>query len=693
MKNRYLKRCLCISLVSAMVSSAAMPAIAEEELGYQGESLGDELTDTPIDIPPEPVITETPVIEPEPVVTEAPEPTQEPAPEPVNTPEPVITPEPIVTEDPVITPEPEQQPEETITPVPEQDDSQPGVDGEAALIPEADPDTVLIPDGSLTPTPSLLPAEESELTDSPQLTDRVQSIIDRISELAGREVTISDKDAVQKIRSDYDALTEEEKAMVTNYEAFLEIEKKMKDLVAQTEALTSNPVYYTNMVSNLHAGKDFYLNSLKEHYQLVFSDNFAKVMDQIELEYKEKNGLLKEEELKEQKEELESEKVVVTTSADTLLVRNWQDILAIYVYQQTKAGKKEFHLDETCKDELAEIFEEMNPIVREKKETPAAVPADDAALLSTGDEASDVQEEPEEKISYANRHINYYIRVNKLSDEDKEILKKYVETDCELLCAVITGSKGFIRESVGDTVSEERVNVLAAAFSIIGKVGYFWGGKSLYLGVDPSWGKAEKVTSEGSKSTGTIRAFGLDCSGFVTWAVINGYQNQGMLGAVGTGTSEQWELANVVSEQDAQPGDLVFQRGPEAGSDNHVGILCGKTDAGDWIAVHCSSSKNGVTVGEAYGASFRYIRQPSFYPTKEEMEAMANGTFLTSGNSSEGIFLTGDLHSMIISYGSGSGSLIPITRGTSGRTDNISSPEYTVEEETVLIDDSVVTPF
>ena len=37
-----------------------------------------------------------------------------------------------------------------------------------------------------------------------------------------------------------------------------------------------------------------------------------------------------------------------------------------------------------------------------------------------------------------------------------------------------------------------------------------------------------------------------------------------------------------------RPGDLVFQKGPEAGSDNHVGILCGKTDAGDWIAVHLS---------------------------------------------------------------------------------------------------------
>ena len=40
--------------------------------------------------------------------------------------------------------------------------------------------------------------------------------------------------------------------------------------------------------------------------------------------------------------------------------------------------------------------------------------------------------------------------------------------------------------------------------------------------------------------------------------------------------------------------------------------------------MHCSSSKNGVTVGEAYGASFRYIRQPSFYPTQAEVAEMEN---------------------------------------------------------------------
>lgn len=182
--------------------------------------------------------------------------------------------------------------------------------------------------------------------------------------------------------------------------------------------------------------------------------------------------------------------------------------------------------------------------------------------------------------------------------------------------------KDFVRQSVGDDVSEERVNVITAAYSLVGEVGYFWGGKSTTIGEDPSWGTAEKVSATGSASTGTVRAYGLDCSGFVTWSVINGYLNQGMRIVLVTvhpisGKRPMWSAS-----RNAQPGDLVFQKGPEAGSDNHVGIICGKTDAGDWIAVHCSSSKNGVTVGEAYGASFRYIRQPSFYPTQEEVTQM-----------------------------------------------------------------------
>lgn len=49
-------------------------------------------------------------------------------------------------------------------------------------------------------------------------------------------------------------------------------------------------MYYTNMVSNLHAGKEFYLDSLKKNYNLSFSEDFAEVMSEIEREYKEKTS-------------------------------------------------------------------------------------------------------------------------------------------------------------------------------------------------------------------------------------------------------------------------------------------------------------------------------------------------------------------------------------------------------------------
>ena len=424
-------------------------------------------------------------------------------------------------------------------------------------------------------------------------------MIDSINALAGQTLTLNQAAKVQELRAAYNKLSAEQKSLVTNYSLLVGFESKITELQkkqntdtpaftdgskASETGKTGTPVYY---VSNLHAGKEFYLDSLKGNYQLTFSDDFASVMDEIETEYKEKNKL---------SDASDSRTDGLTTSADSLLVRNWQDILAVYVYEQSQKGVKEFTLDASSKDELAKIFAQMNPIVRDKDNIT--------------------------HVSYGNYHINNYIKENNISQNDRGVLKKYVETDCKLLCAIVTDAKGFVRQSVGDDVSEERVNVITAAYSLVGEVGYFWGGKSTKIGEDPSWGTAEKVSAVGSASTGTVRAYGLDCSGFVTWSVINGYLNQGMQSSVGDGTSDQWEKANVVSEQDAQPGDLVFQKGPEAGSDNHVGIICGKTNAGDWIAVHCSSGKNGVTVGEAYGASFRYIRQPSFYPTQAEVAQM-----------------------------------------------------------------------
>ena len=562
MKNKYLNKFFCITMLSAMVLAIPTGVKAAEEAdnvvaeeGVSGD--GSEVSEPEPEVPAEP----EPTAAPEPEITAAPDP------EPTTAPEPTDTPAPVPTE----TPEP-----------------------------------------TATPAPTGTPARDDSA--------KVQAVIRKIKALAGRTITAADKAEIDSVRAAYEALSNTEKAKVTNYKILTEAEAKLaavdkndsdnkKDNKKDDSSTEDNknteitdgnnatatqigdPVYVTNMVSNLHAGKDFYLDSLKSNYHLSFSDDFASVMEEIEREYKEKNKL--------------------TDTENTLLVRNWQDILAVYIYEKSKAGATSFTLDASCKDDLARIFAEMNPIVRDKQDIT--------------------------KISYGNRKINYYIKKNNIAKKDRSVLKKYVETDCKLLCAVVTASKGFVRESVGDNVSEDRVDVITAAYSLVGKVGYFWGGKSTVIGEDPSWGSVEKVSADGSRSSGTLRAYGLDCSGFVTWAVINGYKDQGMQAAVGDGTSDQWEKAGVVSEADAQPGDLVFQRGPEAGSNNHVGILCGKTDSGDWIAVHCSSSKNGVTVGEAYSASFRYIRKPSFYQntTAEENETTATENDVLTEESAE----------------------------------------------------------
>ena len=567
MKNKYLTKCLCMTILSAMVLTSPLSVMAAEEdvtMSSEGDEFGDgsEVTDPGTDTPTPDPGTDTPTPDPG---------TDTPTPDPgTDTP----TPDP-GTDTP--TPDPGT---DTPTPNPDTPTPAPGFD-----------------DGGKT-TPTVTPTNKPTVAPT-QIPVVVQSLIDSINALAGQTLTLNQAAKVQELRAAYNKLSAEQKSLVTNYSLLVGFESKITELQkkqntdtpaftdgskASETGKTGTPVYY---VSNLHAGKEFYLDSLKGNYQLTFSDDFASVMDEIETEYKEKNKL---------SDASDSRTDGLTTSADSLLVRNWQDILAVYVYEQSQKGVKEFTLDASSKDELAKIFAQMNPIVRDKDNIT--------------------------HVSYGNYHINNYIKENNISQNDRGVLKKYVETDCKLLCAIVTDAKGFVRQSVGDDVSEERVNVITAAYSLVGEVGYFWGGKSTKIGEDPSWGTAEKVSAVGSASTGTVRAYGLDCSGFVTWSVINGYLNQGMQSSVGDGTSDQWEKANVVSEQDAQPGDLVFQKGPEAGSDNHVGIICGKTNAGDWIAVHCSSSKNGVTVGEAYGASFRYIRQPSFYPTQAEVAQM-----------------------------------------------------------------------
>ena len=359
--------------------------------------------------------------------------------------------------------------------------------------------------------------------------------------------------------------------------------------------------------SNIIAGNSVYLGELSSEYGISFDEEFEKTMDKIEADYKE-----------------------FLDKPEDFLAENWQDVLAVYVMKYGQdAGIK---MDKSCRDDLEQIFFLMNvrsnsAILRklekiqkeEVSETEGrsaeTEKAEEAEESTETEKAADAEESTETKKvaetdakEYRALSVQDYIALYGADEEQTAILEKYTSTKCRQLCAIVTASKGFVRSEAGSDVSEERVSIVAAACSLIGKVGYFWGGKSYAIGWDDSWGSPMTVSAEGSKSSGTVRSYGLDCSGFVAWSYYNGLG--GKDAGIGNHTTTQWNASEMVDSQSAKPGDLVFYHPASAGDDNHVGIVVGVNDNGSLLVVHCSSSQNGVMTGEAWSAGFQYVRSP-----------------------------------------------------------------------------------
>ena len=160
-------------------------------------------------------------------------------------------------------------------------------------------------------------------------------------------------------------------------------------------------------------------------------------------------------------------------------------------------------------------------------------------------------------------------------------------------------------EALPADLSQERRAVVQQALSLVGKVNYFWGGKSLVIGWDSRWGRLTKVTATGSPSTGTYRPFGLDCSGFVDWVFYNTSGGSYVIGR-GGGAGAQHRNCAQLSWGSVQPGDLVFYPG-----DDHVGIVGGKSEIGHWLIIHCASGRNNVVITDASG--FMTVGKPNYY--------------------------------------------------------------------------------
>ena len=169
----------------------------------------------------------------------------------------------------------------------------------------------------------------------------------------------------------------------------------------------------------------------------------------------------------------------------------------------------------------------------------------------------------------------------------------------------VSGDTAALIRNLPEDLSPEREAVVRTACSLVGKVNYFWGGKSLVIGWDARWGELRQVTAAGSSTTGTYRPYGLDCSGFVDWVFYNQSGGSYVIGH-GGGATMQHSYCTDISWAGAQPGDLVFY--PD---NSHVGIVGGRDANGELLIIHCASGYNNVVVTGLEG--FTSISRPRYY--------------------------------------------------------------------------------
>ena len=304
------------------------------------------------------------------------------------------------------------------------------------------------------------------------------------------------------------------------------------------------------------------------------------------------------------------DKLVINNSGSASMVANWVEILAIYdvlVATDPENPMEVATLNNSKIEKLKTVFWVMNDISYSVSVVEVGTDKD------TGEQITETDLTITVSYKTVDDMITYYGFSAARASQVRELLKpEYAE-----LFMRLTGSYQNIKISAADIadimktlpagLSEERRNVVLTAYSLLGKVQYFWGGKSLVIGWDSRWGTPMEVWADGSPSTGTVRPFGLDCSGFVDWVFYNTSGGKYIIGH-GGGAESQYGYCDAISWESAQPGDLAFYPDCE-----HVGIVV-KNDAGTLTVIHCASGYDNVVMTQhKEGSGFAFVGRPQVY--------------------------------------------------------------------------------
>ena len=284
---------------------------------------------------------------------------------------------------------------------------------------------------------------------------------------------------------------------------------------------------------------------------------------------------------------------------------DWREVVAVFASKTAGAedGADVFTLDEERVELLRQVFWDMCEITTatQNVDVPDSDPDDDIDDSHTGIALTiTITAKTAEQMRLI------YVFTKYQNDALDILLENLGSLNIPMGSLTISQEDAIaLLENLPDDLDPARKAVVETAVQLVGRVSYFWGGKSLTLGWDDRWGTSMEVTAAGSGSTGTVRPFGLDCSGFVDWTFYNATNGSYYPGR-GGGAATQHSYCTNISWSDAQPGDLVFY--PD---DSHVGIVGGKDADGNLLIVHCSGGANGVVITGAAG--FTSVARPECF--------------------------------------------------------------------------------
>lgn len=293
------------------------------------------------------------------------------------------------------------------------------------------------------------------------------------------------------------------------------------------------------------------------------------------------------------------DELVMNNAGSSAMAANWPDVLAVYALLKTMNDSNPYEavtLDAAKRARLREVFWAMNPISYEVR---TVYDAEIEVLYITVAEKDCWQLADEYGFTPEQRQMLAELKKSEYREMFMALAGSYRDI------ALTPEEIAEIIANLPEDLSEERRQVVLTAYQLEGKVNYFWGGKSLTLGWDSRWGTPQEVWAAGSVSTGTVRPFGLDCSGFVDWVFYNASDGSFIMGR-GGGAASQHSYCRPISWSKAQPGDLVFY--PD---NSHVGIVCGFDRRGNIQIIHCAAGYNNVVVTGKAG--FTDVGRPDYF--------------------------------------------------------------------------------